>query len=120
LSPIAFWAFSIAASQGHQVFLISWRSAVPETGHLTWDDYLDMGPLKAVCPEHHRTNALGFLRRRHDPELRRGGAAARQQDKLATVTLLTTMLDYSDTGEIGLLIDAGSLALREATIGRAE
>jgi hypothetical protein len=30
------------------------------------------------------------------------------------------MLDYSDTGEIGLLIDAGSLALREATIGRAE
>ena len=44
--------------------------------------------------------------------------AARQQDKLATVTLLTTMLDFSDTGEIGLLIDAGSVALREATIGK--
>jgi polyhydroxyalkanoate synthase len=44
--------------------------------------------------------------------------AARQQDKLATLTLLTTMLDFSDTGEIGLLIDQGSVALREATIGK--
>ena len=44
--------------------------------------------------------------------------AARQQEKLATITLLTTMLDFSDTGEIGLLIDAGSVALREATIGK--
>ena len=43
--------------------------------------------------------------------------AARQQDKLATLTLLTTMLDFSDTGEIGLLIDQGSVALREAAIG---
>lgn len=28
------------------------------------------------------------------------------------------MLEFSDTGEIGLLIDAGSAALREATIGK--
>ena len=44
--------------------------------------------------------------------------AARQQRKLATITLLTTMLDFSDTGEIGLLIDDASVALREATIGK--
>jgi polyhydroxyalkanoate synthase len=36
----------------------------------------------------------------------------------SVVTLLTTMLDFSDTGEIGLLIDQGSVALREATIGK--
>jgi polyhydroxyalkanoate synthase len=45
-------------------------------------------------------------------------AARQQEDKLATLTLLTTMLDFSDTGEIGLLIDNGSVALREAAIGR--
>ena len=44
--------------------------------------------------------------------------AARKQEKIATLTLLTRMLEFSDTGEIGLLIDAGSAALREATIGK--
>ena len=38
--------------------------------------------------------------------------------KLISLTLLTTMLDFADTGDIGLLIDEGSVALREAAIGR--
>src|SRR4029078_13690495 len=37
-----------AVSQGNQVFLISWRSAAPETQPLTWDDYLKLGPLDSV------------------------------------------------------------------------
>ncbi len=112
-----------AVAQGHQVFLISWRSAVPETGHLTWDDYLEMGPLKAVdvvldITGAERTNALGFCVGGTILSCAAAVLAARGQDKLATVTLLTTMLDFSDTGEIGLLIDAGSVALREAAIGK--
>jgi polyhydroxyalkanoate synthase subunit PhaC len=112
-----------AVAQGHQVFLISWRSAVPETAHLTWDDYLEMGPLKAVdvvldITGAERANALGFCVGGTILSCAAAVLAARQQDKLATVTLLTTMLDFSDTGEIGLLIDAGYVALREATIGK--
>jgi polyhydroxyalkanoate synthase len=111
-----------AVAQGHQVFLISWRSALPETEHLTWDNYLEMGPLKAVevvldLTGAERTNALGFCIGGTILSCAAAVLAARGQDKLATVTLLTTMLDFSDTGEIGLLIDAGSVALREATIG---
>ncbi len=114
-----------AVAQGHRVFLISWRSAVPETAHLTWDDYLEMGPLKAVdvvldITGAERTNALGLLCRRHDPELRRGRAGrATSRTSWRRRPLLTTMLDFSNSaGEIGLLIDAGSVALREATIGK--
>jgi polyhydroxyalkanoate synthase subunit PhaC len=111
-----------AVAQGHQVFLISWRSAVAEIGHLTWDDYLEMGPLKAVdvvldITGAERTHALGFCVGGTILSCAAAVLAARQQDKLATITLLTTMLDFSDTGEIGLLIDSGSVALREATIG---
>ena len=112
-----------AVAQGHQVFLISWRSAVPETGHLTWDNYLEMGPLRAIdvvrdITGAERTHALGFCVGGTILSCAAAVLAAKQQEKLATVTLLTTMLDFSDTGEIGLLIDAASVALREATIGK--
>jgi polyhydroxyalkanoate synthase len=112
-----------AVARGHNVFLISWRSAVPETGHLTWDDYLEMGPLKAVdvvldITGAKRTHALGFCVGGTILSCAAAVLAAREQDRLATLTLLTTMLDFSDTGEIGLLIDQASVALREATIGK--
>ena len=103
--------------------MISWRSAVPEIGHLTWDDYLEKGPLKAVdvvldITGAERTNALGFCVGGTILSCAAAVMAARQERKLATITLLTTMLDFSDTGEIGLLIDDASVALREATIGK--
>jgi polyhydroxyalkanoate synthase len=112
-----------AVAQGHQVFLISWRSAVPEMGHLTWDDYLEMGPLRAIdivldITGAERTHALGFCVGGTILSCAAAVLAARQQDKFTTITLLTTMLDFSDTGEIGLLIDTASVALREAAIGK--
>ncbi len=112
-----------AVAQEHQVFLVSWRSAVPEIGHLTWDDYLEKGPLKAVevvldITGAERTNDLGFCVGGTILSCAAAVMAARQDRRLATITLLTTMLDFSDTGEIGLLIDDASVALREATIGK--
>jgi polyhydroxyalkanoate synthase subunit PhaC len=111
-----------AVAQGHQVFLISWRSAVAEMQHLTWDDYLNLGPLKAievVCAIANvdKIHALGFCVGGTILSCAAGVLAARGEDKLTTLTLLTTMIDFTDTGEIGLLIDGPSVALREATIG---
>jgi polyhydroxyalkanoate synthase len=111
-----------AVAQGHQVFLISWRSAVAETQYLTWDDYLTLGPLKAIdvvrdIANVDKVHALGFCVGGTILSCAAGVLAARGEDKLTTVTLLTTMVDFADTGEIGLLIDQPSVALREATIG---
>jgi polyhydroxyalkanoate synthase subunit PhaC len=111
-----------AVAQGHQVFLISWRSAVTETQHLTWDDYLTLGPLKAIdvvrdIANVDKVHALGFCVGGTIMGCAAGVLAARGEDKLVTMTLLTTMIDFADTGEIGLLIDQTSAALREATIG---
>jgi polyhydroxyalkanoate synthase len=112
-----------AVAQGHRVFLISWRSALPEMGHLTWDDYLELGPLRAIdvvlnITGAERTHALGFCVGGTILSCAAAVLAARQKEKIAILTLLTTMLDFADTGEIGLLIDAASVALREATIGK--
>jgi polyhydroxyalkanoate synthase len=112
-----------AVGRGHQVFLISWRSTVPEIQHLTWDDYLQLGPLKAIdvvraITSADQVHALGFCVGGTILGCAAGVLAARGENKLATITLLTTMIDFADTGEIGLLIDETSAALREATIGK--
>jgi polyhydroxyalkanoate synthase len=111
-----------AVAQGHQVFLISWRSAVAETQHLTWDDYLNLGPLNAIDVARDiagmdKVHTLGFCVGGTILSCAAGVLAARGEDTIATITLLTTMIDFADTGEIGLLIDEAAVALREATIG---
>src|SRR3954454_11652853 len=111
-----------AVAQGHHVFLISWRSAVAETQYLTWDDYLNLGPLKAIdvvrdIADVDQIHALGFCVGGTILSCAAGVLAARGEDELVTMTLLTTMIDFADTGEIGLLIDRTSAAMREATIG---
>src|SRR5690349_185588 len=111
-----------AVAQGHQVFLISWRSAVTETQNLTWDDYLNLGPLTSIDVVRDiagvdKIHALGFCVGGTILSCAAGVLAARGEDKLTSITLLTTMIDFADTGEIGLLLDQSSLALREATIG---
>jgi polyhydroxyalkanoate synthase subunit PhaC len=111
-----------AVAQGHQVFLISWRSAVAETQYLTWDDYLNLGPLKAIdiardIAAVDKVHTLGFCVGGTILSCAAGVLAARGEDKIATMTLLTTMIDFQETGEIGLLIDEPAVALREATIG---
>src|SRR6476660_7094713 len=99
-----------AVAQGHQVFLISWRSADAETQYLTWDDYLKLGPLKAIDVVREIANvdkihALGFCVGGTILICAGGVLAARGGCKLVTMTLLTTRSDFADTGEIGLLID---------------
>ena len=42
----------------------------------------------------------------------------RGEDPVASLTLLTTLLDFSDTGEIGLFIDEQGVTAREGTIGK--
>ena len=111
-----------AVEQGNTVFLVSWRNAGAGQDQLTWDDYLESGVLKAIdvalqISGADKANTLGFCV---------GGTllasalailAARGEQKAASVTLLTTMLDFTDTGEIGLLVTEDGVAKREASIG---
>lgn len=111
-----------AVEHGHTVFLVSWRNATEEIGHLTWDDYLEHGVMRAIEVARAITgatqvNALGFC---IGGTLLASGLAvmkAKGKDHVASMTLLTTMLDYSETGEIGALVSEQSVASREAAIG---
>ncbi|MCP5268898.1 MAG: class I poly(R)-hydroxyalkanoic acid synthase [Zoogloeaceae bacterium] len=112
-----------AVEQGNTVFLVSWRNVKADQGHLGWNDYLEQGPLTAlriareVCKVD-QVNALGFCVGGTILSSSLAVLAARGEDWVASLTLLTTLLDFSDTGEIGLFIDEQSCAQRDATIGK--
>ncbi|MDR1994369.1 class I poly(R)-hydroxyalkanoic acid synthase [Azonexus sp.] len=109
--------------QGNTVFLVSWRNPKEDLGHLTWDDCLEYGPIVAlrvardICKVK-QVNALGFCVGGTMLTSALAVLKARGDDAAASLTLLTTLLDFSDTGEIGLFIDEQGLAMREATIGK--
>ncbi len=112
-----------AVASGHTVFMVSWRNVGPEQGTLGWDDYLEKGVFAAlraareIC-ESDKVNALGFC----VGGTLLGAALAvlsrTNESLVASATFLAAMLDFSETGPIGLFVDEPSVAAREATIGK--
>jgi polyhydroxyalkanoate synthase len=112
-----------AVEQSNTVFMVSWRNVTTEQGHLTWDDYLELGIAQAIDSALAITgvdqlNALGFCVGGTMLGCAAGVLAAGGEQKIASLTFMTTMLDFSDPGEIGLLIDEAGVAARERTIGK--
>ena len=109
--------------QGNTVFLVSWKNAGPEDANRTWDDYVELGPLTALkvvreVTKVQKPNILGFCVGGTILTTALAVARARGDDPAASVTYLTTLLDFSDTGEIGCLVDEASVQMRENTIGK--
>src|SRR3954466_3646303 len=112
-----------AVDEGHTVFMVSWRNVGPEQGHYGWDDYLERGVFTALrvaqeIAKSDKVNTLGFCVGGTLLGAALAVMAAKGDDSVASVTLLAAMLDFSETGQIGLFIDAASVAAREATIGQ--
>ena len=112
-----------ALEQGHQVYLVSWRSATPAMEQLSWDDYLELGVVQAIdvvldASGSDQLNALGFCIGGTLLACTAAVERARGQERVASLTLLTTMLDFADTGELGLLVTEQSVAAREREIGK--
>ena len=111
-----------AVAQGITVFLVSWRNPQAELGHLGWDDYLELGALKALAVAREvsgadQLNALGFCVGGTILSSALSVARARGEEPAASLTLLTTLLDFSDGGEVTHYVDPASVAAREAAIG---
>jgi polyhydroxyalkanoate synthase len=114
-----------AIAAGHTVFIISWRNPRhDDTSGLSrygWDDYIAHGPLAAIDAVRRitgvkRINALGFCVGGTIVSTALAVLAARGDDAAASLTLLATLLDFTDTGEIGSFVDELNVAAREATL----
>ncbi|GAB3627014.1 class I poly(R)-hydroxyalkanoic acid synthase [Pandoraea terrae] len=115
-----------AVEQGHTVFVVSWRNPDQSLAGKTWDDYIAQGPLAALDTAREisgqkQVNALGFcvggtlLAAALSVLAGQGQNGAKSP--VASVTLLTTLLDFADTGVLDVFIDEAHVQFREQTIG---
>jgi polyhydroxyalkanoate synthase len=111
-----------AVEQGHTVFMCSWRNVKKEQSQVTWDDYLRdlidaLDQVKRITQQP-RINALAFCI---------GGTLLcsalavlekRGKNPVESLTLLTTLLEFSEVGEIRVYIDKNFVEKREKQLAK--
>ena len=107
---------------GHTVFMVSWRNVKSEHDAMTWDDYLNQGICETIATvqaitKQEQINMLGFCVGGTILTTALAALAARGQKPAASLTLLTTFLDFSDTGALGLMVDEAFMDWRDKSIG---
>ena len=108
--------------QGHRLFVVSWRNPDDSVAKATWDQYIEDAVLKAIdvvqdISGSDKLDTLGFCVGGTILATALSVLAARGEKPAASMTLLTTFLDFSDTGVLDLFIDESMVRLREMTIG---
>ncbi len=108
-----------AVEHGHTVFIISWVNPDESLKHKRFENYLTEGPLAALdaiekATGEKKVNAVGYCI---------GGtllgtmlaylADQGQEERIKSATFFTTLLDFSDVGDLSVFID-------EDTISRLE
>jgi polyhydroxyalkanoate synthase len=109
--------------QGNTVFMVSWRNPDKSMANLTWDDYVERGAIEAInitreISGQDKLHVFGFCVGGTIAASALAVLAARDQQPAASLSLLTTMLDYYDTGVLEVFIDETQVALREAALAR--
>jgi polyhydroxyalkanoate synthase subunit PhaC len=108
--------------QGHRVFVVSWRNPDDSLVNMGWDDYIETGAIAAIrtvqeISGSQSIDTLGFCVGGTILATALAVLAARGEQPAASVTLLTTFVDFSDTGILDLFIDEAMVRLREMTLG---
>lgn len=109
-------------AQGHTVFLVSWKNPDASMAKISWDDYVGKGVIKAIdvvkeIGDIQQINILGFCVGGTLTASALAVLAARNEHPAASLTLLTTLLDFANSGILDVFIDEGMVEMRENSIG---
>jgi polyhydroxyalkanoate synthase len=112
-----------AVEQGHRTFVVSWRNPDESMQDKTWDDYIESAAIEAIKVTREITgaqtiNALGFCVGGTILATALAVLAARGEKPVSSVTLLTSLLDFSDTGILDIFIDETAVKFREMQMGQ--
>jgi poly[(R)-3-hydroxyalkanoate] polymerase subunit PhaC len=109
--------------QGHTVFVISWINPGAELADKGFADYLLEGPLQAIdaikkAIGESDVNVIGYCIGGTLVASMLAYMAATKDRRVASATFFTTLLDFSDVGDISVFIDEDQLQLADKHMNR--
>ncbi|NJM32586.1 MAG: class I poly(R)-hydroxyalkanoic acid synthase, partial [Limnobacter sp.] len=109
--------------QGHTLFLVSWRNPQEAQGHFSWDTYVEDGIVTAIdtvrqISGQEKINAMGFCVGGTLLATAISTLVQRGKHWLESVTFLTTLLDFTESGQLGVFVTEEQVQAREETMGK--
>lgn len=109
--------------QGNTVFMMSWRNPDASMGQLGWDDYVETGVIRALdvvrdIGGQDKVNVFGFCVGGTIAATALAVLAGRGRQPANSLSLFTTLLDFSDNGVLDVFVDEAQVALREQNLAR--
>jgi len=108
-----------AVDQGHTVFVLSWVNPDEKLAQKGFEDYMVEGPLAALDAIEKITgekdvNAIGYCLGGTLLASTLAYMAAKKDDRIKSATFFTTMLDFTEAGELSVFIDEEQLTFIES------
>ncbi|MGE0715358.1 MAG: PHA/PHB synthase family protein, partial [Alphaproteobacteria bacterium] len=108
-----------ATDQGMTVFVVSWVNPDERLAAKTFEDYMVEGPLAALDAIEKATgektvNAIGYCLGGTLLAATLAWMAVKKDNRFASATFFTTMVDFTEAGELGVFIDEEQLQALEA------
>src|SRR5260221_513688 len=114
---------SYLVSQGHTVFMVSWKNPTESDRNLGMDDYLRLGiraafdAVSRIVPER-KIHSVGYCIGGTLLSIAEAVFAAEGDLRAATMTLLAAQQDFSEPGELSLFISPSQIDMLEAVMNR--
>lgn len=112
-----------ATEQGYTVFVISWVNPDERLAKMSFEDYMNQGPLAALdaiekATGQRKASAIGYCIGGTLMAATLAYMAARNDDRIVACTFFTAQVDFSEPGELGVFIDENQLASVEEMMGK--
>lgn len=107
-----------ATEQGHTTYIMSWVNPDEDLAHKSYEDYLMEGALQAMEEVLKDTgekelNVAGYCLGGTMLMTALAYLAAKKDNRVASATFFTTMVDFSEPGELGVFLDPQTIASLE-------
>lgn len=108
-----------AVDQGHTVFMVSWVNPDERLAEKGFEDYMLEGPYAALEAIEKATgeksvNAIGYCLGGTLLSATLAHMATKRDTRIKSATFFTTMVDFAESGELGVFIDEEQLNALEA------